>query len=134
MPSFSQLLKNSRISKFDPALSQVYKTYGEYHRRGEYGIKRNLPNHLRTNVVTIREIDTMEHQSPYKSAETLTRFTKKCKENFLISKRVEPLKLTDLNQRDLKNVAKMSKKEFEKLLKQVEKRKDEWNQRNTCNP
>ncbi|RIA97197.1 hypothetical protein C1645_687118, partial [Glomus cerebriforme] len=126
MTSFSQLLRNSRLSKFDPTLSQVYKTYGEYHRNGEYGVKRNLPNHLRTNVITIGEIDTLEHQTPYKSAETLTRFRKKWKENFLISKRVEQLKSSDINQRNLKNIVRMSKNEFEKLLKKIEKRKDEW--------
>src|SRR5947208_1110561 len=59
MPSFSQLLKNSRLSKFDPALSQVYKTYGEYHQRGEYGLKRILPNHLRTTVDTINSTLTV---------------------------------------------------------------------------
>ncbi|CAI2163212.1 10917_t:CDS:1 [Funneliformis geosporum] len=132
MSSFSQLFKNSKLAKFDPALSQVYKTYGEYQRRGDYGVKRNLPNHLRTNVVTIGTIDTMEHQTPFKTAETLIRFTRKWKENFLISKSVEPLKSNKsnaINKKKLKNIAKMSKKEFEKLLKRVEERKDEWDKK-----
>ncbi|CAG8542108.1 7661_t:CDS:1 [Funneliformis caledonium] len=129
MPSFSQLFKNSKLVKFDPALSQVYKTYGEYQRRGDYGVKRNLPNQLRTNVVTIGKIDTMEHQTPFKTAETLIRFTRKWKENFLISKRVEPLKPNAVNKKKLKNIAKMSKKEFEKLLKRVEEKKDEWDKK-----
>ncbi|GBC02416.1 hypothetical protein RclHR1_04610002 [Rhizophagus clarus] len=128
MSSFSQLLRNSRLSKFDPTLSQVYKTYGEYHRLGDYGVKRNLPNYLRTNVVTISEMDTMEHQTPYNSAETLIRFKRKWKENFLISKTVEPLKSSDINQRNFINISKLSKKDFEKLLKKIKKRKDEWNE------
>src|SRR5581483_778436 len=88
--------------------------------------KRNLPN-LRTNVVTIETIDTIEHQTPYKSAETLTRFTRKFKENFLNTKRATPLKLSDVHKRSLKDISKLSKREFEKLLKQIEKKKDEWN-------
>jgi hypothetical protein len=128
MSSFSQLLRNSRLSKFDPTLSQVYKTYGEYHKLGDYGVKRNLPNYLRTNVVTISDIDTMEHQTPYNSAETLIRFKRKWKENFLISKTVEPLKSNDIHQRNFINISKLSKKGFKKLLKNIEKRKDEWNE------
>uniref|UniRef100_U9U4S2 Uncharacterized protein n=1 Tax=Rhizophagus irregularis (strain DAOM 181602 / DAOM 197198 / MUCL 43194) TaxID=747089 RepID=U9U4S2_RHIID len=43
--SFSQLLRNSRLSKFDPKLSQVYKTYGEYQKLGDYGVKRLTYSH-----------------------------------------------------------------------------------------
>ncbi|PKY42779.1 hypothetical protein RhiirA4_540647 [Rhizophagus irregularis] len=126
--SFSQLLRNSRLSKFDPKLSQVYKTYGEYQKLGDYGVKRNLPNYLRTNVVTINEIDTIEHQTPYNSAETLIRFKRKWKENFLISKTAEPLKSNDIYQRNFINISKLSLKDFKKLLKKIEKRKYDWNQ------
>ncbi|UZO25090.1 uncharacterized protein OCT59_017373 [Rhizophagus irregularis] len=126
--SFSQLLRNSKLSKFDPKLSQVYKTYGEYQKLGDYGVKRNLPNYLRTNVVTINEIDTIEHQTPYNSAETLIRFKRKWKENFLISKTVEPLKSNDIYQRNFINISKLSLKDFKKLLKKIEKKKYDWNQ------
>ncbi|CAG8726825.1 11793_t:CDS:1 [Racocetra persica] len=121
--SFPELLRRSRLATFDPSLPQVYTSYGRYKTRGEWGLKRNLPSFLRTNVITVGALDTIEHQTPYKSAETMVKFTKCWKENFPLSKMVKPRK----DEPSVINIGKMSDKEFKKFLKKkVEPRKYEW--------
>ncbi|CAG8522761.1 664_t:CDS:1 [Cetraspora pellucida] len=121
--SFAELLRRSRLATFDPSLPQVYTSYGRYKTRGEWGLKRNLPPFLRTNVITVGALDTIEHQTPYKSAETMVKFTKCWKENFPLSKMVKPRK----EEPSVINISKMSDKEFKRFLKEkVEPRKYEW--------
>ncbi|CAG8522158.1 7688_t:CDS:1 [Dentiscutata heterogama] len=121
--SFAELLHRSRLATFDPSLPQVYTSCGRYKIRGEWGLKRNLPPFLRTNFITVNALDTIEHQTPYKSAQTMVKFTKCWKENFPLSKMVKPRK----NEPSLINIGKMSDKEFKRFLKEkVEPRKHEW--------
>ncbi|CAG8541730.1 979_t:CDS:2 [Ambispora gerdemannii] len=119
--SFPELLRKSRLATFDPAIPQVYKTYGPFKKRGDWGLKRNLPNILRTDVITVKALDTVEHQTDFKSARSLVGFARKWKELFKISKPPPPMK-ENLE----KNITRMSRQEFGNFLKEVEKRKGEW--------
>ncbi|CAG8756348.1 7828_t:CDS:1, partial [Acaulospora morrowiae] len=100
-----------------------YTTYGKFKNRGEWGIKRNIPSFIRTNVITIAALDTIEHQTPYKSAQTMVKFTRRWKENFPYSKFSKPME----SKPKPVNISKMSEKEFRKFLKkEVEPRKGEY--------
>ncbi|CAG8613113.1 10485_t:CDS:1 [Paraglomus occultum] len=121
--SFSQLFRQSRLATYDPTLPQVYTTYGSFKKQGDWGLKRNLPKILRTNVITVQALDTSEHQTPFRSAQRLVRFTRKWKENFPWSNFPSPPK-----DKALRNISLMSAKQFEKFLKEAEKRKHEWRQ------
>ncbi|CAG8477686.1 12313_t:CDS:1 [Acaulospora colombiana] len=121
--SFYELLRKSRLASFDPSLPQVYITYGKFKNRGEWGIKRNIPGFIRTDAITIDALDTIEHQTPYKSAQTMMKFTRRWKENFPYAKVSKPMegKLKPIN------ISRMSDKEFKKFLKKkVEPRKWEY--------
>ncbi|CAG8624867.1 7862_t:CDS:1 [Paraglomus brasilianum] len=122
--SFSQLFRQSRLATYDPTLPQVYTTYGPFKKQGDWGLKRNLPKILRTNVITVQALDTSEHQTPFRSAQKLVRFTRKWKENFPWSKFPPPLK-----DKALRNISLMSEKQFEKFLKEAEEKKQEWRQK-----
>ncbi|CAG8514685.1 9295_t:CDS:1 [Diversispora eburnea] len=126
--SFYELLRKSRLASFDPSIPQVYTTHMRYRSRGEWGMKRNLPNFLRTNNIIVEALDTIEHQTPYKSAETFVKFTKRWKENYPFSKVSKPMD----NKPKLFNIGKMTDKEFKKFLREkVEPKK--WEYRNSIN-
>ncbi|CAG8465615.1 1196_t:CDS:2 [Ambispora leptoticha] len=118
---FPELLRKSRLATFDPAIPQVYKTYGAFKKRGDWGLKRNLPNILRTDVITVQALDTVEHQTDFKSARSLVGFARKWKELFKNSKPPPPMK-ENLE----KNITQMSEQKFENFLRKVEKKKSEW--------
>ncbi|KAG9295477.1 hypothetical protein G9A89_013506 [Geosiphon pyriformis] len=116
--SFPELFRKSRLATFDPLLPQVYKTYGPFKKRGDWGLKRTLPGVLRTDVVTVQALDTLEHQTPFESAQGHVRFTRKWKELFRFSKPPPPRSgKTELN------ISQMSDEEFHKFLAKVKKLK-----------
>lgn len=121
--SFYGLLRKSRLASFDPSIPQVYTTHMQYRSRGEWGMKRNLPNFLRSNNITVEALDTIEHQTPYKSAESFVKFTKRWKENYPFSKVSKPM---DDKPKSF-NIGKMTDKEFKKFLREkVEPKKSEY--------
>ncbi|CAJ0755529.1 15372_t:CDS:10 [Entrophospora sp. SA101] len=119
--SFPQLFKKSKLATYDPALPQVYKTYGHYKGKGEWGVKRNLPKTTHSDVITIRAFDTTEHQTIFNSVQGLVKFPRKWKENFPHSKIFKPM----IGQNFL-DIDKISEKKFKKYLKEAESRREDW--------
>ena len=89
---FSKLLRQARISSFDPAVPQVYTAPPAYAARGEWGMKRPLPSSSASifgsssgsaaypgalRYVEVSQLDTTEGQTSWKEREKETLFVKR---------------------------------------------------------
>lgn len=89
---FSKLLRQARISSFDPAVPQVYTAPPAYAARGEWGMKRPLPSSSASifgsssgsaaypgalRYVEVSHLDTAEGQTTWKEREKETLFVKR---------------------------------------------------------
>ncbi|KAL0078729.1 hypothetical protein J3Q64DRAFT_1206080 [Phycomyces blakesleeanus] len=122
--SFAGLLRNSRLATYDRRLAQVYTTPKKCKQIGDWGLKRNLPTVIRTPYVTIGDLDTAEHQTPWQSGQSQVLFVKRWKENFPNSTKPAPRR-----EEPEHNVALMSSSEFKRFLKKVSKNKDDFKEK-----
>ncbi|CDU24891.1 uncharacterized protein SPSC_04724 [Sporisorium scitamineum] len=89
---FTKLLRQARISSFDPAVPQVYTAPPAYAARGEWGMKRPLPSSSASifgsssgsaaypgalRYVEVSQLDTAEGQTTWKEREKETLFVKR---------------------------------------------------------
>ena len=77
---FATLFRHSKFASFDPAISQVYTTYGGNAPRGHWGLKRNLPLRRRNKFITAETIDSPEQQTEWSNAESRARFIRRWSE------------------------------------------------------
>ncbi|KAI9320636.1 hypothetical protein BX666DRAFT_2024277 [Dichotomocladium elegans] len=112
--SFASLLRNSRLASYDRKLPQVYKASQPNRQKGNWGLKRNLPTVIRTPFVTVSDLDTAEHQTPWRSGTSQVMFVRRWKENFPNSKRPAPRPDTIEH-----NVALMTPAEFKQYARTV---------------
>ncbi|PVZ97664.1 hypothetical protein BB558_006380 [Smittium angustum] len=82
---FSRLFRNSKVASFDPKINQVYTTFQDSKRVGNWGMKHNLPKAVRTNYIEIKKLDTFEQIPLFKSAKSRVMQLNAFKENFLFS-------------------------------------------------
>ncbi|KAI9031790.1 hypothetical protein CLU79DRAFT_802242 [Phycomyces nitens] len=122
--SFAGLLRNSRLATYDRSIPQVYTTPKKCKQIGDWGLKRNLPTVIRTRYVTIGDLDTAEHQTPWQSGQGQVLFVKRWKENFPNSTKPAPRR-----EEPEHNVALMTSSEFKRFLKQVSKRGSEFREK-----
>lgn len=122
--SFAGLLRNSRLARYDRKLSQVYCVSKENQQKGNWGLKRNLPSVIRTPFVTISDLDTAEHQTPWRSGTSQVMFVRRWKENFINSKKPVPRP-----EHVEHNVALMTPAQFKHFAKQAAKRSPEFHQK-----
>ncbi|KAI7887461.1 hypothetical protein K492DRAFT_170354 [Lichtheimia hyalospora FSU 10163] len=122
--SFAGLLRNSRLAKYDRKLGQVYCVSRENQQKGNWGLKRNLPSVIRTPFVTISDLDTAEHQTPWRSGTNQVMFVRRWKENFVNSKKPVPRP-----EHVEHNVALMTPAQFKQFVKQAAKRLPEFQQK-----
>ncbi|KAG9095742.1 hypothetical protein FRC06_009470 [Ceratobasidium sp. 370] len=97
--SFSKLLRQSKFASYDPAISQVYASFGGYSHRGHWGTKRDLPpkrkhkisdplvsssggrgSARRNPVAFISALDSAEGQTEWTSAEKDVRWLRRLEE------------------------------------------------------
>ncbi|KDQ61186.1 hypothetical protein JAAARDRAFT_32188 [Jaapia argillacea MUCL 33604] len=71
---FATLLRRSKFATFDPAIAQVYTTYGGSAPRGDWGLKRPLPIRRRGAAVTVRSVDSREQVTEWRAAEAEARW------------------------------------------------------------
>ncbi len=71
--SFAAILKQSKFATYHPSISQVYTVFGGHAQRGDWGLKRALPERKRHRRLKISAIDTREQQSWFDSGETNAR-------------------------------------------------------------
>ncbi|KAF9174829.1 hypothetical protein BGX21_009126 [Mortierella sp. AD011] len=119
--SFPQLLRTSRLATFDKTIPQIYTTTGKSKAIGDWGLKRNLPTVLRTHLLNVEELDTAEHQTPFKSASGDYLFLQRWKENFPTSRPPQPQPVTVK-----KDLSTMTDAEFKKLLQTARERRQAW--------
>ncbi|CAO3625147.1 unnamed protein product [Cunninghamella echinulata] len=112
--TFAGLLRHSRLASYDRTIPQVYTTPSKSKKIGNWGLKRSLPTVVRTRYVTIGNLDTAEHQTPWQSGESQVLFIKRWKENFPNSKAPSPRR-----EKIQHNVAAMTSREFKHFLKQA---------------
>ncbi|KAF9359166.1 hypothetical protein BGX34_008516 [Mortierella sp. NVP85] len=119
--SFTHLLRTSRLATFDKSIPQIYTTHQKAKAIGDWGMKRNLPTVLRTHFLNIEQLDTAEHQTPFKSASSDYLFLQRWKENFPSSRPPKPQPLVDK-----KDLAAMTDAEFNKLLRTAREKRQVW--------
>lgn len=112
--TFAGVLRSSRLASFDRSLAQVYTTQFRDKRKGVWGMKRNLPSRATPSYVTLSDLDTSEHQTPFKSGMTPVLFVERWKENFPNSRRPAARR-----EQPRHYVAQMSPQEFREFLKMV---------------
>jgi hypothetical protein len=97
--SFSNLLRRSKFASYDPAINQVYTSFGGYSHRGHWGTKRDLPSKRkhkvsdplvsssgsrgssrRNPVAFISALDSAEGQTEWSSAEKDVRWLRRLEE------------------------------------------------------
>ncbi|CDH56428.1 hypothetical protein RO3G_08491 [Lichtheimia corymbifera JMRC:FSU:9682] len=122
--SFAGLLRNSRLARYDRKLAQVYCVSRENQQKGNWGLKRNLPSVIRTPFVTISDLDTAEHQTPWRSGTDQVMFVRRWKENFVNSKKPVPRP-----EHVEHNVALMTPAQFKNFVKQAAKRSPDFRQK-----
>lgn len=115
--TFASALRHSRLASFDRKLAQVYTTSKNCKRSGEWGLKRSLPTVVRTPYITVSDLDTTEHQTPWQSGTSQVYFVRRWKENFGGSKRPVARK-----EHVEYNVAAMTAGEFKHYVKRMTKR------------
>jgi len=71
--SFAAILKQSKFATYHPSISQVYTVFGGHAQRGDWGLKRPLPERRRHRRLKISAIDTREQQSWFDSGEADAR-------------------------------------------------------------
>ncbi|KAG2182104.1 hypothetical protein INT43_007031 [Umbelopsis isabellina] len=121
--SFAKLLRSSKLASFDSTIPQVYSTKNCWKKRGDWGLKRTLPNVIRTKHITVGALDTAEHQTPWNSANASVNFVRVWKENFPTSQKPKPQ--PEVVFRDL---GSLTEDEFKKLVKKSKKLSPEYNQ------
>ncbi|KAF9112799.1 hypothetical protein BGX27_002800 [Mortierella sp. AM989] len=119
--SFSHLLRTSRLATFDKNIAQIYTTSGKSKAIGDWGLKRNLPTVLRTHYLNIEQLDTAEHQTPFKSATSDYLFLQRWKENFPSSRPPQPQPVTVK-----KDLSTLTDAEFQKLLQAAREKRQTW--------
>ncbi|ORY85623.1 mitochondrial ribosomal protein MRP51 [Protomyces lactucae-debilis] len=88
--SFASLLRSSRLASLPPSikpsgpnnqfpLAPAIATTTANQAAGDWGLKRPLPR-LKTKHIAISNLDTQEHQTPFKSANEHTKFVKRWQE------------------------------------------------------
>ncbi|CAO3596358.1 unnamed protein product [Absidia cylindrospora] len=112
--TFAGLLRHSRLASYNRTLPQVYTTPKKAKKMGNWGFKRGLPTVVRTRYVTVGDLDTAEHQTPWQSGESQVLFLKRWKENFPNSKAPSPRR-----EQVQHNVAAMNPRAFKQFLKQA---------------
>lgn len=122
--TFASALRNSRLASFDRNLAQVYATSKSCKRGGEWGLKRNLPSVIRTPHITVSDLDTNEHQTPWQSGSSQVLFVRRWKENFPNSKRPTPR-----NEQNEYNISSMTPAQFKQFIKQASKKAPEFHQK-----
>jgi hypothetical protein len=125
--TFANLLRHSRLATYDRRLNQVYHTPKQSKHRGDWGVKRNLPTVIRTPYVTIGQLDTAEHQTPWDSGHSQVAFLNRWKENFgttnTSSHRTRPRhhdprrQATGNDTDDYSNLASMTRSQFNHFIK-----------------
>ncbi|CAE6522520.1 unnamed protein product [Rhizoctonia solani] len=97
--AFSTLLRRSKFASYDPAINQVYTSYGGFAHRGHWGTKRDLPvkrkhkvqdplvsssggrgSARRNPVAFISALDSSEGQTEWASAEKDARWLRRLEE------------------------------------------------------
>ncbi|KAI9264376.1 hypothetical protein BDA99DRAFT_571804 [Phascolomyces articulosus] len=117
------LLRNSRLASYDRKLGQVYEISRKNQKKGNWGLKRNLPSVIRTPFVTISDLDTAEHQTPWESGTSKVMFVRRWKENFPNSKKPAPRP-----EHVDHNVTLMTPGEFKQFVKSASKRSAQFQQ------
>ncbi|CDS03357.1 hypothetical protein LRAMOSA00759 [Lichtheimia ramosa] len=119
--TFASLLRNSRLASYDRKLNQVYQVSKHNRQKGNWGLKRNLPGVIRTPFVTISDLDTAEHQTPWGSGTSQVMFVRRWKENFSNSKKPMPRP-----EHVEHNISQMTPSDFKKFAKAAAKRAPEF--------
>ena len=73
---FAAILRRSKFASYDPAIGQVYTSYGGHLHRGNWGLKRPLPLRRRDAHITVKAVDSKEEQTEWKPADAEARFAK----------------------------------------------------------
>ncbi|ORE15221.1 hypothetical protein BCV71DRAFT_266782 [Rhizopus microsporus] len=105
------------------SIDQVYTAPSHCKQIGDWGLKRSLPTVIRTPYLTVQQLDTAEHQTPWRSGNSQVLFIKRWKENFPNSKKPAPR-----SDQDKYNIVKMTPAEFKRFLQQCAKRAPEFRQ------
>ncbi|CAO3662407.1 unnamed protein product [Rhizopus microsporus] len=108
MTLFANLLRNSRLATFNRSIDQVYTAPSHCKQIGDWGLKRSLPTVIRTPYLTVQQLDTAEHQTPWQSGNSQ-----------------KPAPRSD---QDKYNIVKMTPAEFKRFLQQCAKRAPEFRQ------
>jgi hypothetical protein len=102
----------------------VYTKPTKHNSKKGWGLKRDLPSVIRTKYVTIKALDTAEHQTPWESGESQVLFVKRWKENFPNSSK--PASRSE----DIQyNIASMTPAEFQRFLASCQKKATEFQQK-----
>ncbi|KAI9244371.1 hypothetical protein BDA99DRAFT_529180, partial [Phascolomyces articulosus] len=87
-----------------------------------WGLKRNLPSVIRTPHITVSNLDTNEHQTPWESGSSQVLFIRRWKENFPNSSK-RPIARHEQKEY---NIDTMTPAEFKQFIKQAKKKAPEF--------
>ncbi|KAI0345100.1 hypothetical protein BDW22DRAFT_1353970 [Trametopsis cervina] len=71
---FAALLRRSKFSSLDTSIAQVYTSSGGDLSRGNWGLKRPLPQRRKGAYITVRAVDSKEQQTEWDHAEQQGRW------------------------------------------------------------
>ncbi|KAG8954192.1 hypothetical protein FRC04_000413 [Tulasnella sp. 424] len=152
---FAQLLKRSKFASFDPAISQIYTTYGGYAHRGDFGLKRPFPPSARNKnpYVVVKAVDDSLGQTLWSTAQNQGRWIKRFDESGAgaepayksawggrgrvmdewhldssFDQHWSPKKLKEETPAMMPNFKRMSRPEFDKYLTQLRRRRGAFRQ------
>ncbi|ORX61933.1 hypothetical protein DM01DRAFT_253041 [Hesseltinella vesiculosa] len=115
--SFASLLRHSKLATYDRRLNQIYTTPKHFKQQGDWGVKRNLPAVIRTPYLSIANLDTIEHQTPWTSGDHQVSFVRRWTTNFpnALPRSLPPQDIPSASLRI--NLASMSPRQFRRYVK-----------------
>ncbi|KZV88105.1 hypothetical protein EXIGLDRAFT_722962 [Exidia glandulosa HHB12029] len=79
---FAALLRRSKFASYDQKIGQVYTAFGGHAHRGDWGLKRPLPQKIRVRrpLITISSVDSINQQTEWERSGPSTRFVEQWNE------------------------------------------------------
>lgn len=79
---FAALLRRSKFASYDQKIGQVYTAFGGHAHRGDWGLKRPLPQKIRVRrpLITIASVDSINEQTEWERCGPSARFVEQWNE------------------------------------------------------
>ncbi|KAJ2647669.1 hypothetical protein IWW40_004483 [Coemansia sp. RSA 1250] len=150
--AFARIYRSSKLASYDRGIEQIYTSYGKAAKQKDWGLKRPMAKFANTKLAFIRDIDAMEQVTDFAPANKEYIRMKTWTENFTEShsphyssasehtfdllddfdtlepkgKPKQGASETKRRHGPLRNIGKMTRRQWAKFLEEAHARRAEW--------